>query len=104
MSSYKEKTFGRGVSTYRCGCCNGRTRIVSRDAASLDLCEQCYDLAGWDNQFNDDGTAPNGSQLCVFESMLAIIAARDGADAEAVKRSNPYIWEPAAAIVGPVQS
>lgn len=46
--------FLRGQSVYTCRCCTRQTRQTGRgDNDNVDLCAECYDLAGWENQFMD---------------------------------------------------
>jgi hypothetical protein len=48
--------YGKGVFT--CGCCNRETRETNKDHGALDLCGECYELAGIENYFSDNGTEP----------------------------------------------
>lgn len=50
------KSFQRGSSVYTCRCC-GRSTRASRDMSEGDiqLCAQCYELAGWENTLSDMG-------------------------------------------------
>lgn len=43
--------FGRGVFT--CHCCKRQTRETTGDHGQLDLCEDCFELAGIENSISD---------------------------------------------------
>lgn len=46
--------FLRGQSVYTCRCCSRQTRQTGRgDNDGIELCAECYDLSGWENQFMD---------------------------------------------------
>lgn len=51
----KARGFQKGTgSTYVCKSCRHNTRTVSNpDARDLGLCEPCYDIAGWENSYQD---------------------------------------------------
>jgi hypothetical protein len=44
----------RGKSTYNCGCCKRLTRNTG-DEGGVDLCAECYELAGTENEISDNG-------------------------------------------------
>ncbi len=50
------QTAGKGV--FRCGCCGRDTRETNPDHGALDLCAECYELAGIENTFSDHGSKP----------------------------------------------
>lgn len=88
----RRNTFTRiGGSTYICHCCGRRTRHTGVQSLDSEMCPDCYELAGWDNMFNDDGRTPTETELAVCESHLKNIA-KKGGDAERVKASNEFIW------------
>jgi hypothetical protein len=88
----KRNEFTRTGGTYRCQCCKGVTRNTG-DGSFVRLCEECFELAGLDNQHNDDGTQPTTRELGVIHRMLAVIAERGG-DVKRVKGCNSYLFRP----------
>lgn len=86
--------FQRGQRpTFRCEIC---TRMTRDTGTGVDhLCEDCFELAGLDNQINDDGDKPgsDGFQKMIAErdSRLAHIV-KLGGNGEMVKASNTYLW------------
>lgn len=78
--------FTKGV--FNCTSCGRRTR-GDDDSASLDMCWQCYELAGCDNQHNDDGTEPNEKEMAQYNDWLQQIKKAGGND---VRNDYPYIW------------
>ena len=84
------KHFQRGHGVYKCGVCGRQTR-GSSDSTNSRLCSQCYDIAGLDNMFNDDGTIPSASERAELEAMLQHIVDHGG-DAEAVRAENRYAF------------
>lgn len=50
------KSFTRGSSTFICRCCGRNTRATrDRSEGDIELCAQCYELAGWENTLSDMG-------------------------------------------------
>lgn len=48
--------FIRGQSVYACRCCKRRTRQTGRgDNENVNLCAECFDLAGEENHLSDNG-------------------------------------------------
>ncbi len=48
--------FVRGQSVYTCRCCKRKTRQTGRgDNDGVQLCAECYDLAGEENHLSDKG-------------------------------------------------
>lgn len=48
--------FIRGQAVYTCGCCGRRTRQTGRgDNENVNLCAECFDLAGEENHLSDNG-------------------------------------------------
>lgn len=45
--------FVKGQSVYACRVCKRNTRQTGRDNSSIDLCEDCYELAGIENALSD---------------------------------------------------
>jgi hypothetical protein len=48
------KRFQRGGSVYQCNVCGRRTRNTG-DEGSVNLCFECYELAGIENEVSDNG-------------------------------------------------
>lgn len=46
--------FQAGSGVYTCRCCGHRTRATGGDGAGVQLCDLCFDLAGWANVFDND--------------------------------------------------
>jgi len=55
--------FARGSGCYTCRACGRRTREVG-DGAQVQLCEPCYDLAGWQNSISDNGPTEDSLEAC----------------------------------------
>jgi hypothetical protein len=99
---YQVKKFrkGPGARTYKCGGCDRVTRQTDPDCDWL--CGQCYELAGQDNHFNDNGIQAGSPEFEKWkptrDALLAKIVGLGG-DGEQVKGQNGYLWqeEPAAA-------
>ena len=86
----KHNHFQRGQSpTFICMTCGRRTRDTGQGVDHL--CEQCFDLAGLDNEVNDSGLKINKSQAAYRDKLLATIA-RKGGDVEKVKSFNTFLW------------
>lgn len=82
--------FQRGAGVFTCKLCDRRTRGIP-DSVSLELCGQCYDLCGEDNQHNDDGTTPLPEELTGYNKQLTIIGERGG-DTAKVRDFCSYLW------------
>ncbi|MHB1260352.1 MAG: hypothetical protein ACYC2H_01415 [Thermoplasmatota archaeon] len=50
------RRFQRGHSTYACGVCSRLTRATGAQSLGSDLCPQCWDLAGIENEISDGHT------------------------------------------------
>jgi hypothetical protein len=60
---------------YTCSCCAEAKSPggFTRDSVGCELCEQCYDYAGWENSHSDDAHAaePNPDcPVCVEEGLV----------------------------------
>jgi hypothetical protein len=86
--------FQRGAGIYHCRSCTRNTR-GSGDCVSAKLCEQCFEIAGYDNQLNDSGEVATADERKLLNGYLAIIAERGG-DAEAVRKFNEFAFPGAA--------
>lgn len=49
------RKFRRGESTYTCRVCKKTTRNVGGDEFQVQLCKDCFDLAGIENHLSDCG-------------------------------------------------
>lgn len=54
-SGFAKTTYGGKSGVYACRCCDRMTRQTAGDNDSLDLCAQCYELAGQENSLSDNG-------------------------------------------------
>jgi len=45
--------FRRGSGVYTCNCCKKQTRDVNGDAVHCNLCAECYEVAGCENEVSD---------------------------------------------------
>jgi len=45
--------FGKGSGVYTCAVCKRQTRQTGGDNDALDLCEECYEVAGLENEISD---------------------------------------------------
>lgn len=49
----KANQFQRGAGVYACRCCSRPTRGTGGDSAGVLLCDQCYELSGYENMLSD---------------------------------------------------
>jgi len=82
--------FQRGSGVYTCGSCNRRTR-GDGESNGCEMCGQCYEIAGWDNHFNDKGETPDAEEMATFNKLLAKIVELGG-DGDRVQSLNNYIF------------
>lgn len=69
-SGFAKTTYGGKSGVYACCCCSRNTRQTAGDNDALDLCAQCYDLAGEENSLSDSGEFYQGAQWvldCIAE-------------------------------------
>jgi hypothetical protein len=95
MLSRKHFNRGRGPVTFICNSCDRRTRDTGQ-GSGIECCAQCYELAGYDNMFNDDNRKPTANELAECERLLNVISKRGG-NAVKAKATFEYIW-PAQAV------
>jgi hypothetical protein len=93
------KHFKRGQNpTFKCVTCERNTRDTGQGVDHL--CEDCFEIAGLDNQVNDSGEPVDKATLKECTARLAKIK-KLGGNVERVKAHNTYIWatagKPAAA-------
>jgi|SRR5580692_2183686 hypothetical protein len=82
--------FTRGQSVFLCHICGRSTRDTG-DNGQCELCPQCYEIAGWDNQFNDDVRLPTADEATSLACLLDTIR-KLGGNAERVKEHNEYAF------------
>lgn len=72
----RHSQFKRGQGVYACRCCDRNTRDTG-DNGGVQLCPECYDLAGEENHMSDNGGALYDSPARVLE-MIAYVASKGG--------------------------
>jgi hypothetical protein len=82
--------FKRGRSTYPCSICKRMTRDTG-SGVDLDMCPECYELAGLDNMVNDNGTPE--AEWIGWRDALLVKAVKRGSDAERIRRCFTFLWE-----------
>src|SRR5690348_17023746 len=58
------KSFRKGQSTYTCRCCGRVTRDTNSEG-SIELCAQCYELAGFENMIQDGNFEDSDKQSAI---------------------------------------
>lgn len=77
--------FQRGSGVYTCRVCGHRTRATGRgDNENVELCADCFDLAGLENQVSD-GEPLSAAQQVEVNHVAPIINRRAGRE----------VWNPA---------
>ena len=87
MRGYDDR-FTRGVFT--CIVCHRNTR-GNGDSAQLELCPECYELAGWDNHHNDNGTTPTPDEMAEYCELRDKAVARGG-DKDRIEGLNDFLF------------
>jgi len=59
MNGRDGRRFRTGSGCYKCHCCGRMTRSTDNSNEYLDLCYQCYELAGYENMISDAGGIDN---------------------------------------------
>ena len=90
MNRSYRSNFQRGMPLYNCIVCKRRTR-GDGDCNSCELCAECFELAGWDNHHNDNGSKPDAEEMATFNALLKKIV-KLGGDGDRVKSLNDYLW------------
>jgi hypothetical protein len=80
--------FSKGETTFTCTCCGRGTRNVDQ-ALGAECCTECWELAGIDNQVNDDGAYPDATRDEAVGLLKAI--AKKGGDAAKSLASCSYL-------------
>lgn len=74
----RNSQFQKGQSVYTCRCCTRRTRQTGNgDNENVELCEQCYELAGLHNRVQDGGVLTD-SEKTECRNHCAVIVAKGG--------------------------
>jgi hypothetical protein len=87
------RQFGRGAPTFKCQVCERMTRDTGQGVDHL--CEQCYEIAGWDNTVNDNGYQPGSPDFAKYRAICETELAKAvklGSNGDLIKRANSYIW------------
>lgn len=85
----RHNRFERGrAPTFPCSICK---RVTRETGNYLDMCPECYELAGLDNMVNDNAT-PEAEWIGWRDALLAK-AVKRGSDAERIRRCFTYLWE-----------
>jgi hypothetical protein len=81
----RKRFIGGGGGVYTCGVCQRSTRAVDLDAKGVDLCAECYTLAGIENTISDNGIDSPEAQRYFAEAreMLGRLRAK-GIDVSAI--------------------
>lgn len=54
--------FQRGTGCFKCESCGRQTRLTGAQSVGSRSCEQCYELAGIYNEYQDDGCLSAGAK------------------------------------------
>ena len=73
----KHNRFARGSGCYRCQNCKRQTRDTGGDNGNLQLCPECYEIAGIQNDIWDKRD-PDGSLQLEMERLKAIVRTKGG--------------------------
>jgi len=69
--------FQKFSGCYRCQSCKRKTRATGRgDNENNNLCAECYDMAGIENEISDCGSTPE--RVAEIEALKAIILSKGG--------------------------
>lgn len=70
------KTFQKGTGCFKCEGCGRQTRATGEQAVGVKLCPECWDLAGYYNEWQDDYFKPEEIPAC--EALLKALVAKGG--------------------------
>lgn len=74
----KANRFERGSGCYGCRVCKRMTRSTGRgDNELIQLCEECYEVSGLENQISDCGD-PDGTLAAMIEKLNATCREKGG--------------------------
>lgn len=78
----RRNTFTKmGGSTFNCATCTRRTRHTGAQSLGCDLCPQCFELAGIENELSD-GNATIDERRTMIEALITDIEAKGGTPRE----------------------
>lgn len=70
--------FRRGSSVYTCNLCGVRTRETGHGESGCELCKDCFELCGIDNELNDDNRIAEHRETILISHHLSNIASKGG--------------------------
>lgn len=72
MNQVKNR-FEKGSGVYTCRMCSRKTRATGEDNQYVQLCYECFDLAGIENQISDHGSTPEleSKRLALRKAVLS---------------------------------
>lgn len=73
----RRSRFQPGQGAFNCRCCGRHTRDTG-DNGQLELCPQCFELAGYENQWRDSGHKLDESDCQTVRQYLAELASHVG--------------------------
>jgi hypothetical protein len=76
MKNLYNARFQKGSGAFRCQCCKRMTRDVIGNAMS-DLCPECYEMGGIENEIADRGD-PDGSLMREVQALRSTIRQKGG--------------------------
>lgn len=85
----RNSRFQIGSAVFTCMGCGIRTRDTGDGVDHL--CHDCFELAGWDNHHNDNGTKPTEAEMANYIGHLKSIASKGG-DIVKVVNMNDYAF------------
>ena len=89
--------FVKGQSVYKCRCCKRQTRQTGRgDNDNVNICAECYDLAGEENHLSDTGKLYS-SPASVLELIAAVASKGDASCWRDLKATAEKLLKPAKA-------
>ncbi len=85
----KRNRFTRFEPLFNCSLCGRKTR--NPDHSGTELCGECYELAGFDNQVNDNAETMT-PELIVQRDAWYNAAVAKGGDGDSIKGACGYLW------------
>jgi hypothetical protein len=80
-NTFRRAPGGKAATVYSCDCCGRRTRNTGAQSIGSQLCPQCFDLAGIENEISD-GHATLAEHRAQIDGLLAEIEAKGGTPRE----------------------
>jgi hypothetical protein len=91
--STRNARFQRGSGSYPCAVCGRQTRHTGVQGGDSELCPQCWELAGYENQLSDNGHESfDQSEAITVHGLIQELEARGGS-AEAVQEARTVFAE-----------